>query len=155
MTHIRHILVATDFGASSERAVQMAVDLANQFGARLTLFHAYELPSLGLDGAVPCPVDLVTPIKNEAEKTLAAKLEEVRRESSNADSVLCAGSPSDGILEVSEQRGADLIIVGTHGRRGLERALLGSVAERTVRLSKIPVLSVSGDCTACKTASAA
>jgi nucleotide-binding universal stress UspA family protein len=140
---IKNILVATDFGESSDSAVEFAAYLANVFGAALTLLHSFEIPALGLDGAVPFPVDLITPLHDEAKRNLATRLAELQKVVPRAQSVLTSGSPCAAILEASDQRGADLIVMGTHGRRGLSRALLGSVAERTVRLSRIPVLTAS------------
>jgi nucleotide-binding universal stress UspA family protein len=140
---IKHILVATDFGESSDNAVEYAAYLANAFGAALTLFHSFEIPALGLDGAVPYPVNLITPIHDEARRNLATRLAELQKLVPGARSILASGPPCEVILDAAEQQGADLIVVGTHGRRGLSRALLGSVAERVVRLARVPVLTAS------------
>ena len=148
MNPIKHILVATDYGESSDRAVEYAAYLANAFGAALTLLHSFEVPALGLDGAVPFPVDMITPIHEESRRNLATCLAELQREVPGARSILTSGNPSDAILEASKQQGVDLIVMGTHGRRGVSRALLGSVAERTVRCSQIPVLTVAAACCA-------
>jgi nucleotide-binding universal stress UspA family protein len=143
MKPIKHILVATDFGESSDNAVEFAAYLANAFGATLTLLHAFEIPALGLDGAVPFPVHLITPIHDEAKRSLATRLAELQKVVPRVRSILASGSPCEAILEAAEQEDTDLIVMGTHGRRGLSRALLGSVAERTVRLSRVPVLTAS------------
>jgi nucleotide-binding universal stress UspA family protein len=142
MKPIQHILVATDFGESSKAAVETGVFMAKKLGAILTLFHAYEIPIYGMDGVYPAAVDFLTPIREDAEKTLATTLAEVRKSMPDARSVLCFGSPWQGILNTVEELHVDLVVMGTHGRRGVAHALLGSVAEKTVRLSPVPVLTV-------------
>ena len=130
MTHeahpaVRQILFATDFSESSDAAARVARDYARHFGARLHLLHV-DWP--GADKAVPPPLI-----------TLADEL-------GGDVSVLTAvesGSPAVQIVRYAARHGIDLIVLGTHGRTGVSRALLGSVAERVVRTAPCPVLTVS------------
>lgn len=137
----QHILLATDFGPSSRRAEALAIDIARAFNAKLTLVHVYEIPSYVYAGAPYTPADLITPIREGATKALDDELSTVRAAVPGATSVLRNGRPADEILHVAKDIHADLLVVGTHGRRGVPRALLGSVAERLVRTAPIPVLT--------------
>jgi nucleotide-binding universal stress UspA family protein len=83
----------------------------------------------------------------EAQIALDRALEKTRATFPRAESVLVRGDPCEGILHVARERNADLIVMGTHGRRGLSRAFLGSVAERVVRTSPTPVLTVGARAT--------
>jgi nucleotide-binding universal stress UspA family protein len=138
---IEHILVPTDFATASANALELGVQLARAFGAKLTLLHVWELPiypymDFMLNSAV------ITEVEDAATKGLARALEELQKTMPTAHSKLKTGLPWQGILDATEELGADLIVMGTHGRHGLSRLTLGSVAEKVVRLAKIPVLTV-------------
>jgi nucleotide-binding universal stress UspA family protein len=134
----RKVLVATDFSDASGGALALARSVARTEGAALTVVHVMELPALpeGLQ------VDLVTPLTEAADARFVPLMAAVRADVPGAAQRLELGAPWERILEVSREIGADLVVVGTHGRRGVVHALLGSVAERVVRLSPVPVLTV-------------
>lgn len=138
----RHILVATDFGECSGRAVDLAVMLATQLKARLTLFHSCEIPTLAYEAFVYPSADVIQGMLDTSRAQLEKALAAVQRTAPAADSILQHGVPWQQILVAAEQAKADLVVVGTHGRAGLSRVLVGSVAERVVRLSPLPVLVV-------------
>lgn len=140
----KHILVATDFSDCSQHALDLGLDLAQQFDAQLTLVHTWEIPSLGYGAAMYIPGDVFTPIEQAAQAQLDTVTKAVQEKFPRAKSVLRAGVAWGEIIAAAESCHADLIVVGTHGRRGVSRALLGSVAERVVRLSPVPVLTVRG-----------
>lgn len=140
----RHLLVATDFSDCSARALELAIELAQQFDAQLTLVHTWEVPNFGYGAALYFPGDLLTPIEQAAQSQLNTTTKEVQGRLPRAKSVLRAGVAWDEIIAAAASSQADLIVIGTHGRRGVSRALLGSVAERVVRLSPVPVLTVRG-----------
>ncbi len=142
MALFRHILVPVDFGESSERALSTAVELARRFEARLTLLHVCEIPAYAYSGMAEAPVDLLTPIEDAAEEQMSIKLPEVRKLYAPAEAIVRTGVAWQEILSAAEDAGADLIVMGTHGRSGMGHLLLGSVAEKVVRLSPIPVLTV-------------
>ncbi|HEY3666828.1 MAG TPA: universal stress protein [Polyangiaceae bacterium] len=137
----RHILVATDFSDSAERAVEVAIEMARKFDAELTVVHVWDVPPTGY-GALYLPGDLATPLHKAAAAALAKAGGTVCKVLPRAQTSLRQGLDRQEILAGAEQAHADLIVVGTHGRRGLSRALLGSVAERVVRLSPVPVLTI-------------
>jgi nucleotide-binding universal stress UspA family protein len=142
MTEFKRILVATDFDEAAESALDLAVDLAKKHGATITLLHAYEVPLYTYSGAPPVPVDYWTPIRNAASQRLEAAVAELVKRSPEAKGMLSQGSAWEQILQAADETKADLIVMGTHGRRGLTHAVLGSVAEKVVRLSPVPVLTV-------------
>jgi nucleotide-binding universal stress UspA family protein len=139
MLAFRNILVPTDFSVSSSHVVEVAVDLARTFGAGLTLLHVYEIPSYMYMGAW---IDVVTPIEQAAQAELDTALASVRKTLPAARAELRCGVPWTQVLDVARESGADLIVMGTHGRTGVSHALLGSVAERVVRSADVPVLTV-------------
>jgi nucleotide-binding universal stress UspA family protein len=139
-----HILVAMDFSDCSKRALELAVGLAEKLDAQLTLTHAWELPNFGYGSELYLPSDLLTSFEDAARARLDEALLTVKARLPRAASLLRSGAPWQQILKAAELAGADLIVVGTHGRRGLNRALVGSVAERVVRMADVPVLSAHG-----------
>jgi len=138
------ILVATDFSDCSQRALDLAVELALKFESELVLVHSWEAPAYSYGGGLYLPVDLVTPIEQAATAQLEKTLSELRQRLPRAVSRLRSGSAWQEVLDVASAVHADLIVLGTHGRQGLTRALLGSVAEKVVRLAAVPVLTVHG-----------
>lgn len=139
MPSFKHILVPTDFGEVSMHAADVACELAEKFGARLTLFHVWSLPIPVYAEGIAVPIDLVQQAANEA---LEAEVARIRKRIPAARALLISGAPASGIVEAVSEHGCDLVVIGTHGRRGLPRAILGSVAEKVVRRSPVPVLSV-------------
>jgi nucleotide-binding universal stress UspA family protein len=139
-----HILVPTDFGETSQHALDVAVELATAFNAELTLTHTWELPPYGYAGMAFSVVDLLTPVEQAAQEQLDQALVALRHRVPRATTVLRRGRPWEEILSVIELRHVDLVVMGTHGRRGLDHAFLGSVAEKIVRMSPVPVLTVRG-----------
>lgn len=142
MTEFKHILVPTDFGDSSEKALDVAVDLAKKYGAKLTLLHTYEVPVYAYPGMVYTAADLLTPMQDRAQAECDRALKTLRERVPGAMALLRFGTPAQEIQEAIKETHADLVVMGTHGRRGVNHALIGSVAEKTVRLSPIPVLTV-------------
>jgi nucleotide-binding universal stress UspA family protein len=144
MFPFRHVLVATDFGDSSRRAIEVATGLVEGSDARLTVVHVCELPNLVYGDFGFTLVDVVGPLEEAAKARLVEQMSDVRAKVPTAKSQLRTGIAWEGILDAAKADGADLIVVGTHGRHGVRHVLLGSVAEKVVRLSKVPVLTVRG-----------
>lgn len=147
MDEFKHILVPTDFGDAAKRALEMAADLANQFGGSLSVLHAYEIPlPLGAyPGIPPLPAEYSVTFRDAAQRRLDEAVAEIRKHVPAAKGVLACGVPWEEILNAAGRERATLIVMGTHGRKGLKHALLGSVAEKVVRLSPVPVLTVRGE----------
>jgi nucleotide-binding universal stress UspA family protein len=138
MGRFRHILAPTDFSEASQRGTEAAVNLAIELGAALTLVHVYEVPAY----ACYALDDVAAEVEARLGRDLDELLARVRARFPKAEGVVRQGAAWQGILDVAEDLGADLIVLTTHGRHGVERALVGSVAEKVVRLSQVPVLTV-------------
>jgi len=135
----KHVVLASDFSEASAGAVHLATSIARENGAALTVVHVCELPVF--PEAIP-PADLLRSITEADGRKLDALLASVRERCPEARRVLRTGSAWEEVLAVSAEAKADLVVLGTHGRRGLFHAVMGSVAERVVRLSPVPVLAV-------------
>jgi nucleotide-binding universal stress UspA family protein len=142
MEAFKHILVPTDFGDASNRAIDLGLSLATKFECRITLLHSYVIPtsSYGYPDGILWPID---ELSKAAKKALDTAVSQAKQRYAKVEGVLVSGDAWQQILETAKTAGVDLIVMGTHGRRGFSRVLLGSVAEKVVRLSPIPVLTVS------------
>jgi nucleotide-binding universal stress UspA family protein len=141
---IQRILVAHDFSETAERALDLGLDLAEKLGASVLVMHAYEVPTYGLPEGPAMTAEMVGQIGAAARKALDGILSRARRPGVSVEGVLRHGPAWSEIDAVAEEMKADLVVVGTHGRRGLARALLGSVAEKVVRTAPCPVVTVHG-----------
>ncbi len=141
---IRHILAPVDFSDYSKKAVEMALTLAKAFGAKLSLLHVVEPPPYPMDGYAPssATADLLTDLEEQASQELAQWLPEVQAAGVPVTRYVVIGSPYRKIIETAEAEQADLIVMATAGRTGFSRLVMGSVAERVVRTSPCPVLTI-------------
>jgi nucleotide-binding universal stress UspA family protein len=143
MPEYRLILCPVDFSEASKQSFQTAVDLATRLNAEIRVIHVYQLPASALpDGVLETPTDLEAVLEERIQKRLDAFVAENVTEGTNVTTGLCEGVPYVEITEAAEEIDADMIVIGTHGRTGLAHLLLGSVAERVLRTSDIPVLTV-------------
>ncbi len=143
MTTIQRIVVATDFSDLAGTVVDQAIDLAKQLGASLTLVHSYEIPIYGFpEGVLVAPPDVAARIQTAAQTELDAILKRNEARGVKMTAVLRCGAAWDEVNAVAEEAKADLIVVGTHGRRGFSRLMLGSTAERILRTATRPVYVV-------------
>jgi nucleotide-binding universal stress UspA family protein len=144
MTAFRRILHPTDFSRASAPARRRAVTLARACRAPLVLLHVMTPPSPFIgEGTPPSSyVDLLILARRSAKRRLATALARARRERVRAQAIFAEGLPADEILRAARRTRADLIVMGTHGRSGVSRVFMGSVAERVVRESRCPVLTV-------------
>ncbi|GIX49801.1 MAG: universal stress protein [Candidatus Tectimicrobiota bacterium] len=132
------ILVPLDFSDHAQRALTCALELAEPLQARLTLLHVIHLPA-------PGEVDVagyLSAVEAVARQGLATALQRVRQAGIEAHSRLVHGVPWQQIVDTARALPADLIVMATHGRTGLQHALIGSVTERVVRHAPCPVLVV-------------
>jgi len=144
MATFRRILHPTDFSRASAPALRRAVALAKACRAQIVLLHVMTPPSPFIgEGAPPSSyADLLILARRSAKRRLAAALARARRERVRVQAIFAEGLPADEILRAARRARADLIVMGTHGRTGVSRVFLGSVAERVVRESRCPVLTV-------------
>lgn len=136
---VRRILCATDFSACSDVALDWATHFARSEKAELHVVHAWQLPELvsPAGGIIPIPE-----VSAEIQKEIDAALAKACEGRGVASQVIRKGMPDAEVAGLARDLGADLVVVGTHGRAGLQHVLLGSVAERVVRLSPVPVVTV-------------
>jgi nucleotide-binding universal stress UspA family protein len=146
MIKLGTILVPHDFSPTSDAGVRRAVRLAKTAAGRIHLLHAYAWP---VRGVMPYEMTIPAGVADAIRAGIEEKLEELRagieREGVPATAEASADLPVDAITGTAEKLGAGLIVMGTRGLTGLKHVVLGSVAERTVRLAPCPVLSVKED----------
>jgi nucleotide-binding universal stress UspA family protein len=146
MTRIARILVPVDYSAHSDRAIEYAVTMAKHFGACVELFHVVEDPfEAGGWGSETYLSDL-DGIRQRAIEEATVRIERCRSAIPASDASVVAtvrmGHVANTIVDYAGTLPADLIVMGTHGRTGLAHFIIGSVAERVVRLAPCPVLTV-------------
>jgi universal stress protein A len=145
MTKFEHILVPVDFDPPSLRALDIALDLAHAFGAKLTVLHAWDIAPYEYAGALYFPAELWADVEAAAKRQLDAVIGRVRERLPLAVATLARGPAALAILDAIHAMKADLVVMGTHGRSGVAHLVLGSVAQRVVRASPVPVLTVRGE----------
>lgn len=143
MTYPKTILVPTDFGEPSEAALDTAIEYAKAFGSEIVVMHAFEIPVVGFpDGAMIATAELTERILEGARLGLDRQIKGREHCGITLRGVVKQGDPYRMVNDTADEVGAGLIALGTHGRKGLSRALLGSVAEKVVRTARVPVLTV-------------
>ena len=142
------ILVPHDFSASAIHAAAIAAGEAKLHRARVVLLHVIELPTQVTPDTVivtdqtGAPVSLTQYARENAEVALADVAAQFTKDAVMTSTVVRFGKPVDEITNLIGEENADLVVMGTHGRSGFNRLLIGSVAERIVRSSSVPVLTV-------------
>jgi nucleotide-binding universal stress UspA family protein len=145
MKPVRSILVATDFSPDAEHALGVAIDLARQFGAELQVVHGLDFPVPILNPyAISIPDAILTQAREEAARRLREATARAEAAGVKARAQLTEVPAAPAIARLAEELGADLVVMGTRGHTGLKHVLLGSVAERTLRLAPCSVLIVKG-----------
>jgi nucleotide-binding universal stress UspA family protein len=141
----KRIFCPVDFSDASRAAMEVAADLARRFGAELLLLHAYPIPGYTFpDGSVVASPKMMQDLADQAERHLQEWRVEAERllGAPRVSAETAIGEPATEIVQEAMRRGVDLVVMGTHGRTGLEHALMGSIAERVVRRAHCPVLTV-------------
>jgi nucleotide-binding universal stress UspA family protein len=144
MEHGMKILHPTDFSECAARAQTTAVDLVRRLGGEIVLLQVLvETPLYGESVLnMPTVRSVYDAQRKWAEETLEARAAELRQGGTKASWRVQIGVPFEEIVKIAEEERADMIVMGTHGRGGLNRMLLGSVAERVIRLAPCPVPTV-------------
>lgn len=141
----KKILVATDFSAAADAALDYALGLAAALDATVYLLHAYQLPIgfVAFPPGAPVPsADIASRIVDSAHEDLAACVAKHKDTTVELVPMLEQADPREAVLNAAKEVSADLVIMGTHGRHGIARALIGSVAEAVVRTSPVPVMTL-------------
>ncbi len=139
---LKNILVPIDFSESSEKAAAAACALSRQTGATVHLLHAYLIPIESFGVALTVSRHYVDKFVEESKEQLAALRTKVCPEATVGPLLVLSGDPREVITDKAQELKTELIVMGTHGRRGLNRALVGSVAEGVVRTAHCSVLVV-------------
>lgn len=141
---IRRILFATDFSEGSSHALPYAADIARQYDAKLYLVHV--IYDVAKSAGWYVPHVSIDEIYRDMEKSARAELEksfvDEMRGLRDVEHVVLKGIPYEEISKFAVEKKIDLVVLGTHGRRGIDRMLFGSTAEQVVRNAPCPVLSV-------------
>jgi nucleotide-binding universal stress UspA family protein len=143
------ILVPVDGSPTSTLGLQEAIKLATLTGAKVKLFHVIDETSFmaSLEGGIGVSAEMLTGIKLAGAQVLKDAVTQLEIAGVKVESELIEsyfGRVSDLVLDQAREWGANLIVLGTHGRRGVKRMLLGSDAEQILRLATVPVLLVRG-----------
>ncbi|BAM69367.1 MULTISPECIES: universal stress protein [unclassified Methanothermobacter] len=126
------IMVPTDGSEYAAKAEDLAIELADRLGSVVVAVHV-------IDEKLIYPFDV---LEDEGKEILAAVQRKGRDAGVQVDEVLVFGSPAHDMKKIAEKTGADLVVIASHGRSGLERLLMGSVAETTLKTVEVPVLLV-------------
>ena len=144
MVSLKRILYATDLSESSNAGLKYAVEIARAAGSQLTVMHAIYYPDrkLWAPGGVPGLESERSADVQEMRKKLAEVLAQETPQEMQVETLVVEGKPFERILEIAGERATDIIVLNLQSKTTLERTLIGSTAERVVRLAPIPVLSV-------------
>ena len=148
MSRVRRILHPTDFSRASRAAFTKAVEMAKTNRAELLLVHVLGPPVMPMvgDGYVSPKVyeDIAATARSQAQTELNRLATRARKAGARMKTVLMEGVPHEQITRAARSKRVDLIVIGTHGRTGLAKFFLGSVAGRVVSIAPCPVLTVRG-----------
>ncbi len=145
MIALKQLLVATDFGEAADAALLYGRELAGRFGASLHVLHVADNIYLRAYGPEP-PVILPT-LQNDVEEAARKRLADLLIDSDRSGPpttpvVITSSAPAFAIVDYARDNNIDLVVMGTHGRKALAHVMMGSVAERVVRMAPCPVLTV-------------
>jgi nucleotide-binding universal stress UspA family protein len=140
----KRILCPVDFSETARAAMETAIELASKFDSEIVLVHAYPIPGYTFpDGSAVASSRMLQELADEAVRHLEEWRELAVKGGAKRVTVETAvGDPAGEIVRVAQEANVDLVVMGTHGRTGIEHALMGSIAERVVRRAKCPVLTV-------------
>jgi nucleotide-binding universal stress UspA family protein len=145
---MRRILQPTDFSPASRAAFKKAVAMAKADRAELLLAHVLAFPTPILSDGYVSPMiydDVLRSMRADGQKRLDKLVAKAKAGGARARGLLFEGMPADAINRAARSKRADVIVIGTHGRTGLARLFMGSVAERVVGGAPCPVLTVRGN----------
>ena len=144
MNPFKRIIVATDLTPASEPAVLEAALLAKENGADLLIAHVYRPPSISQAQSEAGVVyeEWDRNIRAEVEGKLRVLVQNAAEEGVKAEALVLTGQPYEAIVEAAKLNDADLVVMGTHGRKGVARFFLGSVASRVISTAPCPVMTV-------------
>lgn len=146
---IKKILVPVDFSEGSQQALEYGIALAEKLGAQVTVLHVVDYPppysqveALTMVAPAEGEVTFDTFLRKRAQEDMREFVKPYQEKGLQIPVEFESGAASDGIARAAGELGADLVVMGTHGRTGIKRLMIGSVAERTLRYSPCPVLTI-------------
>ncbi len=144
MKTFQKIIVATDLTPASEPALKEAVEMAKEKGSELVITHVYQPPDVAQAEAITSGVydEWDRNLRTAAEKGLKPLVEDAKKEGINARALVLSGPAYEAIADAAEKNDADLVVMGTHGRKGVSRFFVGSVASRVISTAPCPVMTV-------------
>jgi universal stress protein A len=150
MGELKKVLCPVDLSEPASSAAEEAAALAKSLGAELLLLHVMGEPALAVGDPLMAPAELSSyalpalaeEYRVEMDRRLSTLSEKMRALGVPVSTLLVRGSTHEAIVDTADSEHADLIVMGTHARKGLSHLLLGSVAERVVRTAKVPVMTL-------------
>jgi nucleotide-binding universal stress UspA family protein len=142
MEKIKKILIPTDGSSCSLHAAEVGISLAKLLGAEIIVIYAIDIIILEELTRSIGPKDVEKELKEKGERYLNYVVELAKKEGLRTEAILTKGEPYDQIVHFAKSRSVDMIVMGTYGRRGTKRILIGSVTERVIEYSPCPVLVV-------------
>jgi len=142
---IKRILLATDFSTQARHALDYACELSQRLQAPLLIVSAFQIPMYPLpEGAFVAGGPAIAEIVDRVSRDLTAEQKlAVERGAKDVETLVVEGAPAVEVVRVAKEHEADLIVIGSHGRGGFSRAILGSVADRVMRTAHCPVMIVA------------
>jgi nucleotide-binding universal stress UspA family protein len=146
MGDIKRILFATDFSDNSRYALTFAISFAQKYDAMLYVLHVIQQPSYPLGMYAEISFDAMDKFSQSISEAVQKEMQTLKEKDlkgcSKCECLIVHGTPFLEILRTAKEKNVELIVVGTHGRTGLDHVLFGSTAEKVVRRAPCPVLSV-------------
>jgi nucleotide-binding universal stress UspA family protein len=140
MNKIKSIVVPVDFLKTTDKLVEYAIYMAAELSATIHFIHVVDLYSGDAGFGVPYIQDCRERLLVDAKLRMSNLVTDSREQCTDCSGEVVAGDPVDKITEIARERNCQLIVIGTHGAKGLEKILLGSVAERVLKRAHCPVL---------------
>ncbi len=145
MKAFKNVLFPTDFSECSEKVFPLALEMAQKFDAKLYLLFVVRdisyLVTINVSG--DALMNTVAEVARGAEKQMQEFCDKYLRDLSPYETTVVIGNPADEILKFANEHAIDLIVMGTHGRKGLDRTLMGSVADHVIKNAAAPVLTIN------------
>ncbi len=138
---LEKLLLAYDGSEPSKKALEFTKELAKRLNAKVTVLYVIDIEK-ATELLGDMAVDALQVLEEKAKRTVQEAVEELKKEGVEAEPLIEKGGPPEKIAEVAEKGGYGMIIMGSHGYKGLKRLLLGSVSEKVLKIAKVPVTIV-------------
>jgi len=141
MAAINKVVIPVDFSSNMDKVVDYGLSIADKLGAKVLFFHVVsDFQGYDMMLVHPSFIGMSKDLEEQAEERMAALVKDYEDRAGGVSGQVVVGNAADGILQFAEVEQADMVIIGTHGTKGLERILMGSTAEQVVKKAPCPVL---------------